>query len=237
MTFQELINRVLIAVGQGDDQVNGVSTDTYHLKIAQFVNDILQEVEGAAPWRSLHTRINVTISAGGVSGTVPGANERSTVVRINNPDTGQEVPLVFDITDESNQAPLSEIDTAELKYLDQINNNELGQTGIPQYFALDAGATGLTLYVFPRADVERTIQLDLVVPQSPLDASDTDDLATAIKVPTQPVVYGATWWAMEDRGEELGPRGEKAEARYRNLLAEAVARELASQGLDSLVPQ
>ena len=73
----------------------------------------------------------------------------------------------------------------------------------------------------------------MVIPQSRLDY--TSELSTTIKVPNMQVVLGSTWWAMEDRGEELGPRGEKARVRYETELSARVAQEMASQGFDELV--
>lgn len=237
-TFRNIINRVLIALGQADDQVDAAATelsDAYHIKVAEWVNDILQEVEDAAQWRVLRQRETVTISAGALSAAMTLSNERSRVFRVQNEHSGELVPLVFDVTTSSSQQRLREMDLAELLFLDQQNSNN-ADGGTPVAFALEPTATGMNLYVWPRPVAQRTIEADMIIPQSRLDYLDDDDLDSNIKVPAMPVVYGAVWWGLSDRGEEFGVNVDKAEKRYRDMVADAVAAENAAQGFDELVP-
>lgn len=236
MTFLELINRVLTDVGQGDDPAAGAITDTYQLKVAQFVNDFLEEVEGAAPWRVLRTRVSVTITAGANSAAISGTNELSELWYENDQARARQDPLVFDVTNSSAQYQLYMLDLATVLRSDQENSNA-ASVSQPTHFSVEKTATGLTLYVHPRPSVERTVEVDVLIGQARLDPTDTGDLATNIKVPTMPVFLGSAWWAKEDRGEELGPRGEKSEQRWLSSLASAVAKELAAQGADELIPQ
>jgi hypothetical protein len=199
-TFLQMINRVLTATGDGNDLVDTGATsisDVGHLKVAQFVNDMLEEVEDAAQWRVLRQRLVTTSSA---------------------------------------QQRLIEMDFAQLLFMDQNNSNQVDSTSGPAYFALNPTATGMEVYVWPRTSNERTIELDMVVPQSRFSPTSSADLGTTIKVPNIMLQHGATWWTLEDRGEELGPRGEAAKLRYDNMLAAAVAAEMSAQGLDDLVP-
>jgi hypothetical protein len=238
-TFLQMINRVLTATGDGNDLVDTGATsisDVGHLKVAQFVNDMLEEVEDAAQWRVLRQRLSATIAADGISGTITSANERSRVFRVHNAHTGELVPLVFDVTTSSAQQRLIEMDFAQLLFMDQNNSNQVDSTSGPAYFALNPTATGMEVYVWPRTSNERTIELDMVVPQSRFSPTSSADLGTTIKVPNIMLQHGATWWTLEDRGEELGPRGEAAKLRYDNMLAAAVAAEMSAQGLDDLVP-
>jgi len=233
----ELINKVLTAVGQGDDPVVAAVTDTYQLKAAQFVLDFLEEVEGAAPWRVLRSRVSATIAANGNSIALSGVNRNTKLWYENDEHCKRADPLCFDVTNTSAQFGLRLMDLATLLRMDQDNSNTASVSS-PTHFAIERTASGVTLYIHPRVNTERNIEIDLLVPQAPdLTATDAGDLALDIKVPVLPVQYGASWWAMEDRGEELGPRGDKAEKRYRDLLADAAAQELAEQGFDSLVPQ
>jgi hypothetical protein len=233
----ELINKVLTAVGQGDDPVAGAISDTYHLKVAQFVLDFLEEVEGAAPWRVLRSRVSATIAADGNSVALTGVNRKTKLWYENDAHSGRSDPLCFDVTDAGNYAPLRMMDLATLLRNDQASSGE-SMVESPTHFAVESTADGMTLYVHPRVNAERTIEIDLLVPQAPdLDPTDSNDLDTSIKVPNLPVQYGASWWAMEDRGEELGVRGDKAEKRYRDVLSDAAALEMAEQGSTDLVPQ
>lgn len=233
----ELINKVLTAVGQGDDPVTAAVTDTYQLKVAQFVLDFLEEVEGAAPWRVLRTRVSATIAANGNSIALSGVNRNTKLWYENDENESRTGPLCFDVTDSIAQLQLQQMDLATLLRLDQENSN-LAQVGSPSHFAVEKTANGVTLYVHPRVNANVDVEIDMLIPQAPdLDPTDAADLALDIKVPVLPVQYGASWWAMEDRGEELGPRGEAAEKRYRDLLSDAVSVELAEQGFTDLVPK
>lgn len=237
MTFMELINKVLTALGEGDEPVAAAVSDTGQLKIAQFVLDILEEVEGAAPWRVLRSRVSATISANGNSVALSGVNRKTQLWYENDEHTQRADPLCFDVTNTSAQFGLRLMDLATLLRMDQENSNA-ASVSQPSHFAIERTADGVTLYVHPRVNTQRSIEIDLLIPQAPdLAATDLTDLNTSIKVPVLPVQYGATWWAMEDRGEEIGPRGDKAEKRYRDLLSDAVSVEMTEQGFDSLVPQ
>jgi hypothetical protein len=237
-TYREIINRVLISLGQGDDQVDAGATeltDANHIKVAEWVNDILEEVEAAAQWRVLRQRDTATITANGISGTLTTSNERSKLFYVVEQAHGQLIPLVFDVTDSSNQQRLIECDLSQLLLMDQQNSNAVSGSSGPTYFALNPTATGMEVYVWPRSSSERSIELDMIIPQARFDYTDDTDLDTSIKVPNMVVVYGSAWWSREDRGEEFGANGQKSEQRYRHMLADAVAAENAAQGFDELL--
>jgi hypothetical protein len=237
-TFREIINRVLIPLGHGDDQVADDATeltDAYHLKVAEWVNDFLQDFEDAAQWRVLRQRETVTVSANGISATLTNSNERSRVFRVQDEHAGELVPLVFDVTDTNAQQRLREIDLAALLFKDQQNSNRVDSSSGPQFFALNATADGMEVYIWPRSSTDVNLELDMIIPQSRLSYV-TAGLDTTIKVPTLPVVSGAVWWAMNDRGEEFGTNVNTAEDRYNNLASSAIAAENAAQGFDELVP-
>lgn len=238
-TFLQMINRVLTAIGDGNDLVATSATsitDVNHLKIAQFVNDILEEVEDATQWRVLRQRDTATITANAASATFTTSNERSRLFRVHNAHIGELVPLVFDVTTSTAQRRLMEMDFAELLYRDQQNSNAVDSTTGPQYFALSPTTSGLDIYVWPRSSIQISIEADMVIPQARFDPTDSTDLGTSIKVPNLLIQNGAAWWAAEDRGEELGARGDEYKGRYLNMLAAYCAQENAAQGLDDLVP-
>lgn len=238
-TYLQLINRVLSALGQGDDLVaTGATTltDNYHIKVAEWVNDYLEEVENAAQWRVLRQRDTATVAALALSASLTTSGPRSRPFYLVNQEAGGVIALCFDTTDSVNNYQLREVDLAELLQMDQ--QDKVGQTSVtgtvPQYFALNRTATGVDIYIYPRCVAQRSIQIDMCIPQARLDY--TSQLATAVKVPDAPVVLGTTWWAQQDRGEELGPRGDASEKRYRDKLSELATTENASQGFDELIP-
>jgi hypothetical protein len=237
-TLRTLLNRALTQLGHADDLIAEDATtltDAYHLKVAEWMNDVLEEVEDAAQWRVLRQRETVTISADANSAAMTNANERSRVFRVQDQGTGELVPLVFDVTDSANQYRLQEMDLAKLLYLDQANSNESSGNS-PTHFALEQTATGQNLYVWPRPSEERTIEADMIIPQSRMAYTTLPLLDTNVKVPNRVVVMGTIHWAMEDRGEEFGADGGKVGVRYGVMLSDLVSAENAAQGFDELVP-
>ena len=237
-TYRQIINRTLIALGHGDDLVGLLDTnltDNYHIKIAQFINDILEQVEDAAQWRVLVARDTATISANANSATLASSNERSRVWKVHEPAFGRLIPLAYDVTTSSAQNRLHPLDLAEILRRDQDDSNQSRGT-TPTHFALDPTATAMGIVVYPRPSANVNVELDMVIPQSRLPHTTLAELDVNVSVPALPVVLGAIWWALEDRGEELGPRGMKADVRYQEELSQAVALEMAQQGADTLVP-
>ena len=225
-TYLQAINEVLVKIGE-DELPNAITslTETYELLVGSFINDIKEQIEDAHDWRALRQTVSTSITANAQSATISEANERSRVVRINQQDAGQLVPLVFDITDSSNPERLMEIDLSELLYMDTMNPNDRQN---PCYFALDnSSGNVLDLYVYPRPSGARTIQSTLVIPQAELDR---DSLTTEIKIPIRPLIVGAVWYALEERGEELGANGLFNEQRFLDALNSAIARDAAGQG-------
>ena len=75
----------------------------------------------------------------------------------------------------------------------------------------------------------------MTVPQARLEGA-TGDIGTSISIPHMPVELGMTYFAMEERGEELGPNGLFTEKRYQTSLNNAIARDVAELGELNLVP-
>jgi hypothetical protein len=224
-TFKQVLNKVLERIGE--DQIDaGTSTlvDNYHLLLGSIINDVKEQIEDAHNWRALRQFINVTVTTNSLSATITGANERSRVLRIQQADAGI-CPLVFDITDAASPVNLIEIDLSQLLYMDTMNPNQYND---PCYFAVDnSSGDVLDLYVWPRPTGERTIKVGLVVPQSELSSSS---LSTEIKIPVRPLVVGATWYALEERGEELGVNGLFSEKRFLDAIDSAISRDSAESG-------
>lgn len=251
-TLQQVLNRVLQSLRENQIATGTTQIiDSYQLTLLEFFNQVREEVEDAVNWRALRKTYTVTITAGSNSAVITGTNERSRLVRVpvmgqgNQADSGfygppvsgsdALVPLVFDITSPTTtgQYGLQEMPLDALVYMDVTTNAQ--QTQQPQAFALstgnadnsDAGNAEQWVYVFPRPNNNRTIQIVMVTPE--LTYVPTD-VARNIFIPTLPIVHGLQWMGREERGEELGPQGIYTEERYRRTLDNAVAREMAEQG-------
>jgi len=229
ITYRTALNRVLALIGEEQiDSGSSQLTETYYQLLGAMMNDIKEQIEDAHNWRALRTTTNVTISAGAVSATISGATERSRVLRMvqSEKQFGGVTPLVFDITDANDPDPLQELDLSELIYRDTVDPDT--RVTYPTYFAVDNSAGDqLDLYVWPRPTADRTIKVVLVTPQAYLE--DTD-LATEITIPHRPLIAGTIWYALEERGEELGINGIYNEQRYLDALNSAIARDSAEQG-------
>jgi hypothetical protein len=225
-TFLQTLNRVLVKLGE--ETINLATTEiteNYQLLLASFINDIKEEIEDAHNWRALRQTVSTSVLANAASGTITEANERSRVVRIYQQNQAGPIPLVFDVTDSSNPDPLIEMDLAELLYRDTVDPDQRQE---PTYFAVDnSSGDVLDIYTWPRSSTARTIQSTLIIPQ---DRFETNDLATNIKIPIRPLLVGATWYALEERGEELGANGQFNEQRYEDAKNSAIARDDSEQG-------
>lgn len=231
-TYRQLLNNVLVALGE-DEISSGTSeiTSKYHKLLGLFVNQIKEIVEEEHNWRALRSTIVATVAADASSGTLTTANERSRLLRVQDEMRGMEVPLVFDVTDTSSPTRLFEVDATELlrrRSLDTSNGND------PQFFFIDnTGEDAMSIQVYPTPTDERTINVTMIVPQ---DRLATTDLDTNIKVPSRPIEQGVIWYALEERGEELGVNGLFNQEAFDRSLGAAVARDAAEQGEYQLVP-
>lgn len=224
-TVLQALNRVLVKLGEEQVPVSTPElTENYQLLVASFLNDIKEEIEDAHNWRALRQTVTTSILADARSGVITEANERSRVVRIAQQNRQGLVPLVFDVTD-TQPCPLVEIDLAELLYRDTLEPDTRQD---PAFFAVDnSSADVLEILVWPRPSGTRSIQSTLIIPQ---DRYAPTDVSVNVAIPIRPLVVGATWYALEERGEELGANGLFNEARYRDALDSAIARDDAEQG-------
>lgn len=238
VTHLQMINRVLRILSEDLVDTSATALDSdYHKLIATFVNHIREEVEDAHNWRKLRHTESVTIVVGATSATIPNTNERSRLYREMDPEAGVERPLVFDITNSNSPFPIEEVDLAKLLWQRTLD------PGAENTFFVwcsidDTSGDTLDLQVYPAPTTTRTVQITLITPQSRFGDATSDDpgLSTNILVPARPVELGALWYALEERGEELGVNAVFSEQKYRMALDDAVARDAEEQGGYNLVP-
>jgi hypothetical protein len=226
-TLRTVLNRVLGAIGE--DQIDASVTDlndTYHLQVLEFLNQIKEEIEGATQWRSLWTTISATVDADDTSATLTGTTERSAVVRVQDAEHGQFIPLLFNVTDAATPLQGVEVDLREMymsQMLDPVTTNAR-----PQAFSIDdTGGSELILQIFPKASVANSYSGKFFVPQA---AMESDDLDTDIKIPERVLVQGVMWYALQERGEEFGSGSLWTEERYRKALDDAVSTDETARG-------
>lgn len=235
VTFKELLNRALKITGEEQiDTGSVILTDDVHIMLAEVAMELKEEVEDAWNWRSLRQQVTVAFATGETNNDITEANERSRLLRIHEPHHERLIPLVFDITDASNPTYLTELDLPELL---RRRTMDPDTTGDPCFFAIDnSSGDTLTLHIHPKTDGAKTIQLDMIIPQARLDGTQSADLATNIKVPVRPITMALVRYILEERGEELGINSAYSEEREARALRDAISRDMAEVGEDSLVP-
>lgn len=226
-TYREVINEVLGVLSEDeiDDSATELTSD-YHKLIGRFVNQIKEEIEDAHNWSVLWTDIQVSILGQTDSADLTGANQRSRLVRIQQSNAFNEAALVFDITIPSQARQLTELDYSEILHRKRVH----GDTSVeaPVYFATRMGSDGVPeIVVYPKPLNTRVLMVTMVVPQERIAPTELD---TVILIPSRPLEMGSIWYALHERGEELGVNGLYTEERYRNALDAAVARDWAEQG-------
>ena len=233
-TFLQAMNQVL-EVLQEDEIASGATeiTSDYHKLIGNFMNQIKEEVEDAHNWRKLRTTQDITISASSPTATITSTTERSRLYYYPDEISGILRPLVVDVTDSGSEQDLVEVDLPQILLMQQLNPSSTTPNS-PQYFAIDdtSGDT-LDIVVYPTPTTDRTIKITTIDPQAWIE---TDEISTEITVPIAPIRMGTLWYALEERGEELGVNGLYSEERYRKALDVAISRDAAAQGEYQLVP-
>ena len=231
-TWLTMLNRVFVPLGEDKIATTATElTDPYQKLVSNLANQIKQEIEEAHTWRALQQKYTVTVPINQTSTDITSPstpNENCRLMR--EPETLR--PLVFDQTDANNPYRLYECDMNRL--LSDIELETDDSYDDIQRFSLQVAATGVPkLLTFPPCKEQRTISAWLYNPQGWID---DDAITTNIFIPVRPLLIGTLWYALEERGEELGINGIYTEERYRKALDDAIARDMAEQGGLDLVP-
>jgi hypothetical protein len=214
-----IVNNVLTRLRE--DTVASVSTNAYSKLIGQFVNDAKADMEDMNyEWSVYETEIDTTILADGtLEYDLTGTNDRSWILRSYDDD---QLPAAYDVTT-GEVGQLCDVPLKELRrYYALKDVPEL--VARPSTFAVknDADGRGFSLRLLWGSNTERTWRTYWYVPQADLALDGTDD-STELLLPARPIEMRAVFYAMNERGEEMGePGGVAAE---RAVLAVAAAME------------
>lgn len=199
----------------------------YSTLIAQFVNDAIADIEDTGHfWSAYITQVSDTILADGSTTTydITETNDRSYLLRYG---ANQRTPMAFDATS-GEQFQLYDIPYDKL-----IRDRDLDPNGVvavdkPGEFAIVADSDGRGWTIEVRQPVTsggtaRTWETWWYIPQTELSITDDTDTATEIKLPRRPVELRALYYALEERGEVMGPRaGSNAWQRSQDAIAAAI---------------
>jgi len=172
-----------------------------------------------------------------ITGATP--NSRSKLIRQMNPKFGREMGLTFDVTTFGIPFLLSEQPMADTIYYNMVLNQTPVQYST-NYSLVDQGNDVVNLMIYPAANQNRTIAIVMQIPQPRISPASVGaftypwlgsvGLDSPILVPNRCIELGASWYALAERGEELGTSGLFTEERYRNALDDAVTLDQGEQG-------
>ena len=222
-TQLNIVNDVLRRLRE--DTVASVSTSSYATLIAMFLNDAKEDLEDQWFWTVNETEIDTTIT--GDSSTrdydLTSTTDRSFLVR----SLDDNIPMAYDITTNENDQ-LVDIPLKELRKFRNTFAGTIPAIGRPLRFAIkpDSDGRGYTLELEQAATAARSWRSYWYAPQAELALDNTDD-ATEILLPERPLFLRTLYYALNERGEEMGEPGGVAESRANR--AAAAAMELDTQ--------
>lgn len=232
-TLRTVLNNVLTVLGE-DEIGAGVSelTEDYHKLLLVFFNQIKEIVEDAHQWGGNTRYITFTAAASSIvaSAVETDINGRMRMIYEHDDYRGQARAVIVDDTNATEVFLVKEIDLAEitrLQFLDQ------GNEGTPDRVAFAMiDTTSPKLYLYPVPNTARTYTALMCVPQNAFTATDLD---TVINIPARPIEIGTIWYALQERGEELGVNGTFTRELFDQTLGEVIAQDANRQGMDELV--
>ena len=225
-----IVNNVLERLRE--DTVTSVADNVYSKLIARFVNDAKADLEDMNyEWSVYVTEIDFTILADSSTTeyTATGTNERSWLMRDFHDD---RVPAAYDIT-ANEVAQLIDAPYKVLKREQQLDNDTTRTSVYPRAFAIKSNATGdgfelVIIDPVGTGDSARSWRTYWYVPQDDLALDGTDN-DTALLLPSRPIEMRAIYYALNERGEEMGEPGGVAEGRAGVALAAALENDMQVQ--------
>lgn len=227
MTLLQLVNRVLRRLRE--DEVTDLSTDTYSKLVAEFVADAHREVVEAHDWAVMDKDL-IFLTTAGTDRYSLGAGSP---VLYTGYETGvspkaqlryrADMPLAAiyeDLTTLIAGTVLTSLEQGSYAEVQDARLSRNGTTGRPSLFALEPTATGLDLIFDAPADATYYVYLRFHDPEAEINV-DTD-AARELIAPSAPVLAGAVYYALNERGEEMGEPGNVAERRYVTALGTAI---------------
>lgn len=199
MTYLQIVNAVLKRLRQ--PTVATIAENTYATMIAEFVNQAKRECEDAWSWLQQEDIHNITATTGIDSYTLTDFGKRSQVLRVHNLTTKG---TILSISRERMERYSDFTDVANSEPSYWRINGQSGDDPIIQFYPTP-GSTYI-IRVYGR------------VPQDDL-AIETDILT----IPEYPVILGAYYLAVSERGDDRGNALPQAQSEYQQALSDAIA--------------
>lgn len=235
MTLLQLVNKVLRRLRE--DTVIDFSAD-YTTLIVDFLGEVHAEILEAHDWSSMDYDVRValvgsqeeydlsaTTASGGdvVVGYTPTTNK--SILRYDNSG-----PVVhwFESVSSTYGWPLNQVSWES--YVHMLNQSEAQEQDQPSYFALRQDGDGFRMAVWPTPSASGGyVRLRFHTPETTI-SSESSTVSDTVLAPERPLVLGALYLALNERGEEIGEPGNIAESRYYSALGAAKEIDMLNQG-------
>jgi hypothetical protein len=216
-----IVNNILRRLRE--DEVSSVVDNAYSKLIGQFVNDAKADMEDYNhEWSVYITEIDTTILNDGTrSYDLTSTTDRSWLMR--DPDD-DKIPLAYDVTS-GEVGQLFDCTYKVIKRERALTNN-ITRVTAPKVFAVVADSDGRgwtieSLWGLLASESNRTWRSYWYIPQAELALDGSDD-ATEIKLPSRAIELRAMFYALNERGEEMGMFGGIADKRSTDAIASAM---------------
>lgn len=217
-----IVNNILRRLRE--DEITSVADNAYSKLIGQFVNDAKDDIEDMNhEWSVYVTEIDTTILADDSTRTydLTATTDRSWLMRDPEDD---KLPLAYDVTS-GEVGQLFDCAYKDIKKTRALTNT-ITPVKNPKVFAVAADSDGRgwtieTLWEVDSTESARSWKTYWYIPQAELALDGTDD-ATEIKLPRRPVELRALYYALNERGEEMGEPGGLGFTRSVSAIASAM---------------
>jgi hypothetical protein len=202
MTYLEIVNSVLVRLRE--QEVSTINENSYSNLISKLVNVVKREIDTSYNWSGYRTTFTLTTADDVFNYVLTGFGTTSKVLH------------VYNDTDDTTMR------LKEGQWFDRaFRMSGTAQKGSPQYYNFNGvdsnGDLGVDVYPIP----DKVYELRFNVVQDQTDLS-TDSEVVTFNSPI--IIEGVLSRAISERGEDGGSQDQ--EHRYRNLLSDAISREV-----------
>ena len=207
-TFLSTVN--LLQVLLREAQTASVSTNTYSKLLGELVNRAKRQVEDGYDWSCLKSdAVTATTVAGTATYSLSGTTQRSRFYTKHR--------YIYNTTTQNRIYPMRADVYDDIVKTSTVQNNEPSH-----YFVRGAGSSGeLKVVLYPTPAAVYTISVPLCVPQADFLTDGTND-ATAITVPSEPILQLAYDYALKERGDDGGADYRYAVSEYNRAMGLAI---------------
>ena len=227
MTQIEIINKVLVRLRES--KVSTVAANDYSQLMGEFLNEVIGELNDRWDWSQSIYRTDFTLTAGArtVNTMLVGSIDNANVTNETSKpwgrwdDRNNPYNMAFETT-AGKEFLIPETHLGNIRIKESMDNI---LTGRPEmwswHYETVSGERGVVIDFDRETDIERTYSFYFYTPQRTLEVDGSDD-NTEVLLPSRPLINGVLFYALNERGEEIGEPGNVAESRYVDSVGAAI---------------